>query len=142
MMQEGLIHNLWISNGGTIKIRESANLAPIFVSHKNDVILKYWFLGGAPTSIYHFFRPSVRRAPYLRNRTLSDHNFWYTYVKWWYVQAFFHFLKILIFLVNGQKMTQNEKKNWFLVNCCKMMISPGVFFFGFLKFWFSRSLGG
>ena len=29
-----------------------------------------------------FFRPSinpsVRRAPYLRNHTLSDHNFWYT----------------------------------------------------------------
>ena len=32
-------------------------------------------------SICHFFRPSVRRAPYLRNRTSSDHNFWYTCVK-------------------------------------------------------------
>ena len=51
------------------------------------------FLGGAPTSICHFFCPtgrpsvcpSVHRAPYLRNRTLSDHNFWYAYVKWWYL---------------------------------------------------------
>ena len=48
----------------------------------------YVFLGGSPTSICHFFRSSVRlfvcRAPYLRNGALSDHNFWYTYVKWWY----------------------------------------------------------
>ena len=109
------------------------------------IFLKYvWpFLGGAPTSICHFFRlsvrPSVRRAPYLRNRTSSgymeffcilifwllergvgvkgqkkpkmknndyirhapylrnsvayDHDFWYTCVKWWYLQAFFHFSK-------------------------------------------------
>ena len=43
----------------------------------------------APTSICHFFRPSVRRAPYLRNRTSSDHDFWYTCVKWWYLQKCF-----------------------------------------------------
>ena len=29
-------------------------------------------LGGAPTSICHFFSPSVRRAPYTRNRTSSN----------------------------------------------------------------------
>ena len=48
------------------------------------------FLGGAPTSICHFFclfvclsiHPSiVHCAAYLRNYTSSDHNFWYTYVK-------------------------------------------------------------
>ena len=52
-----------------------------------DMLLKV----GHP-SLYVTFsvRPSVHpsvhvsvvlRAPYLRNRTLSDHNFWYTYVK-------------------------------------------------------------
>ena len=60
------------------------------------------FLGGAPTSISHFFRPSVRpsvhRAPYLRNQTLSNHNLWCTCVKRWYILAFFfHFFESLIF---------------------------------------------
>ena len=74
------------------------------------------FLGVAPTSICHFFRPtfcpSVRRAQYLRNCTSSDYNFWYTYVKW-YLRVVFHFFKILIFWavrkVKGQKMPQNKK---------------------------------
>ena len=38
MMQEGLIRNFWISNGGIIKIRESAGLTPFSVSHENDLI--------------------------------------------------------------------------------------------------------
>ena len=41
MMQEGLIHNFWISSGGIIKIRESAGLAPFSVSYENDLILEY-----------------------------------------------------------------------------------------------------
>ena len=63
------------------------------------------FLGGAPTSICHFFRPSACRASYLRNRTSPNHNFWYTCVKWWYLQAFlFIFLKFWLFgLLKGQK---------------------------------------
>ena len=51
------------------------------------------FLGGAPTSICHFFHPFVRRSPYLRNYTSSVHNLWYTYVKWWYLQELFSFFK-------------------------------------------------
>ena len=47
---------------------------------------KYWvkhesmvsFRGGSPTSICHFFLPFAHHAPYLRNHTVSDHNFWYT----------------------------------------------------------------
>ena len=35
MMQEGLIHNFAISNGGIIKIRESASLAQFPVIHEN-----------------------------------------------------------------------------------------------------------
>ena len=41
------------------------------------------FLGGAPTSMCHFF------TFYLKNRTSYDSSFWYTNVKWWYLQAFF-----------------------------------------------------
>ena len=33
------------------------------------------FLGGAPTSICHFFHLSVCHTPYLRNCTSSGHNF-------------------------------------------------------------------
>ena len=33
---------------------------------------------GTHLYICHFVRPSVSRAPYLRNRTSCDHNFWYT----------------------------------------------------------------
>ena len=47
---------------------------------------------------------------YLKNRTLYDFGFWYTSVKS-YLQQFFHFFKILIFLVckrvKGQKITHN-----------------------------------
>ena len=43
MMQEGLIHNFWVSNGSIIKNRVSAGLAPFSVTHKNDLILEYCF---------------------------------------------------------------------------------------------------
>ena len=75
---------------------------------------------------------------------------------------FFNFLKILIFwvhrVVKGQKMSQNDKKFcllcsisqesytiWlpFMVQMCKMIISPGVFFnFKILIFLVVRGLKG
>ena len=92
------------------------------------------FLDGEPTSVCHFYHssmflsvcPSVHlsiyHAPYLRNRTSSDHNFWYSSVKWWYLQAFFSiFLFFLFWAVSGgrkgggggglkgQKIAENEK---------------------------------
>ena len=79
------------------------------------------------------------------------------------LDIFFIFSKFLIFQVVrkgggilGQKMFQNEKKFYLLhsisqepyiiwlscmVHICKMVISPGVFFF-FSKFWFFRLFGG
>ena len=82
------------------------------------------FLDRAPTPICHLFRlsvppsicssvcPSVYHVPYLRNPTSSNHNFWYTCVKW-YLQEFFSFFEILIFRavrgVKGQEIAQNEK---------------------------------
>ena len=82
--------------------------------------------------------------PYLRNIIAYDHYFWYTYVKWWYLQVFFSlfffFVYFLIFCsgVKGQKIVQNNKKKqlhslrtilqeqysiWprLLVHLCKMM---------------------
>ena len=77
------------------------------------------FLGGRqPLYVTFSVRPSVRssvrRAPYLRNRTSSDHNSWYTYVKWWHLQGFFSFFLNFDFLgcyegKKGQKIAQNEK---------------------------------
>ena len=93
-----------------------------------------------------FLRPSTCGPPYLRNRTSSNHNFWCTCVKRWYLQAFFlFFLKFwAVSGVNGEKIAQNEKQqlnvscaisqgqysiwSWFLIHLCKMMISPGTFF--------------
>ena len=53
------------------------------------------FLGGAATSMCHFFCPSVHASvcwiPYPRNHTSSNHHLWYTCVKWWYLQEFFSF---------------------------------------------------
>ena len=44
MIQEDLIHNFWISNGGIIKIRESTGLTPFSVPIENERIFEYWFL--------------------------------------------------------------------------------------------------
>ena len=105
---------------------------------------------------------SIGHASYFRNHTSSDHKFWHTYLRWWYIVAFFFiFFLILIFWavrrVKGQKVAQNELHlshvisqeqysiwSWFLVQLCKMILSPGIFFFffliliflGFLIFWF------
>ena len=60
------------------------------------------FLGGAPTSICHFFCLSIHLfsccTPYLRNHTSCNHNFWSTYVKWWYLLALFSFFQNFYFL--------------------------------------------
>ena len=78
------------------------------------------FLGGAPTSICYFFCPSacpsihlsICCAPYLRNRTSSDHNFWYTYVKWWYLQGFFSFFQNFDFLGFFQQILYIKGDKW------------------------------
>ena len=65
-------------------------------------IYLFLFLGGASTSVCHFFppsvcpsvRPSFCCAPYLRNRTSSDHNFWCTYVKYDISRCFSIFSKL------------------------------------------------
>ena len=101
----------------------------------------------------------------LRSNIAYDHDFWYTCVKWWYLQVFFAFFWSFIFLgairgVKGLKIPQNgqwqlhlpcaisqEQCNiwsWFLVPFCKMMISLGFFFHCFEIFiiWAVRVVKG
>ena len=115
-------------------------------------------LGGAPDgSLFLSAHPSICCAPYLGKHTSCDHNFWYTCVKRWYIQVFFHFCKILIFRVirgvKGKKVAQNEKSSramsqeqcsmwsWFLVRVCKIIVAGGVFVI-FSKFCFFELLFG
>ena len=66
-------------------------------------------------------------VPYLRNSIAHDHDFWYTYVKW-YLQAFFHFFEVFIFRavrgVKGQKKPKMKNSNY---------ICHGPYFTGALK---------
>ena len=70
-----------------------------------------------PLSVHPSVRPSVcpsiHCAPYLRNRTLSNHKLWYTCVNDDISTLFFKFFEILIFWavrgVKGEKIAQNEK---------------------------------
>ena len=110
-------------------------------------------------SIRLSIHPSIHPAPSLRNRTSSDHNFWYTYlvhtyVKWWYLHVFFSVFQNFDFLdFHGGKRGKNGPK-WektlslfisqepyirlsFMVHLCKMIITPGGFlsFFQNFDFW-------
>ena len=90
------------------------------------ILLSFWyfsfvlFLGGHPPlcvtfSVRTSVCLSVCRAPYPRNRTSSNHNIWYTCVKWSYIQPFFSFFWNFDFLgcYGGKRAkncpTQNQK---------------------------------
>ena len=97
----GLLDLIWAGNDEPFSVTPSISSGSYRYSVSGRPALAtgsagfFRFLGGAPTSIWHFFRQSVCRAAYLRNRTSSGHNFWQTYVKWWYLQVlFFYFLRI------------------------------------------------
>ena len=88
------------------------------------------FLGGAPISLCHFFRPSV--CPSVAHQISgSVHHLiinFGTHMKNDHVcRCFFHFLKILIFWaimgVKGQKIAQNVKSNNYI---CQSHISATV----------------
>ena len=100
--------------------------------------------------------------PYLRNSITYDHDFWYTCVKWWYVQTFFF---ILFFNFNfwavsgmkGQNIVQNEKNSvchtpylrnhtsyefhlWY--TCVMWYLELFFSFFHVLIFWVVRGVKG
>ena len=100
----------------------------------------------------------ICQVPYLSSNIAYNNDFWYTIVKWWYLQVFFSFFFFLVFWAvsgaKGQKIAQNDKTFclscsisqesfviWlsFMVHLCEIMIFPGLFFI-FSKFWFSGLL--
>ena len=117
------------------------------------------FLSVCP-SVCLSIHPSVHLLRSM-SQELSGHNFWYTYAKWWYHQGFFSFFQNFDFLaVRGVKRAKNSPKWEITITSVthhisgtvhhliiifgthfKMMISPGLFFFIFSKFWFFRVLG-
>ena len=102
------------------------------------------------SSIHVWIRLSVHPLQTITQEpsVYCNHNFQYTYVKWWYLMPFFiFFFSIWVFWavkgVKGKKIAQNEKCklhpshaiseeqysiwSWFLVHFCKMIISPDIF---------------
>ena len=93
------------------------------------------------------YKNYIRHVSYLRNSIAYDHDFW------WHLQVFFSFFQNYQFAVASgvkeQKTTKTERKLFqepyfiwlsFMIQLCKMIISPGVFFI-FPKFRFSGLLG-
>ena len=92
----------------------------------------------------------VHGAPYLRNHISCDHNFRYTFVKWWYF-LLFHLFNLGFLSIKEQKIVQNE---WKIKVChvqylrnsmaydhdfwCKYVKWKylQIFIFIFSKFWF------
>ena len=124
------------------------------ISYIHTFPYHYFYVGYPP--LYNTFSVclsvclSVSRAQYPWNCTSSDHKFWYTCVKWWFLQArsLFSVSKILIFCTirlrgggRGVLVEQKQPKmknnnyirhaisqeqwsiwSWFLIHLCKMMI--------------------
>ena len=53
----------------------------------------YFQVGHPALDVTFSVCPSICRTPYLSNHTSSDHNFWYTYVNWWYLQVLLSFFR-------------------------------------------------
>ena len=75
---------------------------------------------------------SLTYTCYLRNCSSYDCVFWYTCVKWWYLQHFFHFFKSLIFQLFQSSSVNGKWKFWgipHLLHMCVIFID----YFYFLK---------
>ena len=107
----------------------------------------------------------IHHVQYLRNSIAYDHDFWYTWVKLWYLQLLFSFFDIFILWAvrrgggggkTAKKWPRMNKKLcllhfipqepyiiwfWFMVHMSKRIISPTVFYI-FSKFWFLVSIVG
>ena len=109
----------------------------LFFSAFNSTNIFRWDTQYVTFSVRPSDRPSVCCAPYLRDQTGSYHNFWDTYVKWWYLQVLFSVLQNFDFLsCYGGKRAKSSPKwkqqlrrhtlylrnysiwSWFLVHLC------------------------
>ena len=116
------------------------------------------FLGGDPPLLFTFsIRPSIHCTPFLRNFTPSNHNLWYTCVKWYLQVPFLFFWNFHFMGCYGGKREKKKKpkmKNnyynlshaisqeqysiwsWFFGTLALNDISSCCCFFIFLKFSF------
>ena len=94
------------------------------------IFAKIWFfeLGGSKGKKWSKMTKKSCLTLYLRNCTTYDCGFWYTCVKWWYIQLFFHFFKILTFL-GFQGLSINAKRKFWGVPHLQMCV---IFFFYFV----------
>ena len=91
----------------------------------------------------------IHHAPYLRNSIAYDYDFWYNFVKWWYLQVSFSFFSIFYFSgclgKGGVKRAKNCPQwqkhsvcwtsylrnhtswSWLMVHMCNRIIPPGIF---------------
>ena len=57
------------------------------------IFLKFLFLGCEGVKVQKIAQMKnhnyIHHVPYLKNNIAYNHDFWYTSVKWWYLQDFF-----------------------------------------------------
>ena len=86
----------------------------------------------------------ICHASYLRNSIGYDHDFWYTFVKWWYLEGFFSFFwNFFIFWavrrVKGQKIAQKMKSNNYICHLPYLRKSVAYdhdFWYTCVKWWY------
>ena len=86
----------------------------------------------------------ICHASYLRNSIGYDHDFWYTCVKWWYLEGFFSFFwNFFIFWavrrVKGQKIAQKMKSNNYICHLPYLRKSVAYdhdFWYTCVKWWY------
>ena len=145
------------------KTKTHVNFSLFFLDH---LWRFYFFLGGTPTYICHFFRLFVRSF-IVHHFPETVHHLVIIFgthickmmISPGFFFLFFFFLILIFWAVRavvGEKIAQNENwqlhlscaisqgqysiRSWFLVHLCNMMTSPKVFFI-FLKFSFLGLLG-
>ena len=91
----------------------------------------------------------ICHVPYLRNSKAYNHDFWYTCVKWWYVQALFSFFWSFFFFgfLRGKRakncpkrkititfLTSKAYDHDFWYTCVKWWYIQAFFFFFYIYF--------
>ena len=111
------------------------NLSPVYQSELSFVLFCYclflFFRWGTHLymsllSVHLSVCLSVCCAPYLKNHVSSNHNFWYTCVKWWYLLAFFKLFLNVHFLGCYRGKSAKNSPKWKIITCVTCRISRAV----------------
>ena len=89
----------------------------VFFFHFFKILILWVVMGWKGKKWTKMTKNSVCLTPYHRNRTSYDCGFWYTCVKWWYLQQFvFHFWVIphqMEYLLPQNAFHQISQLSWF-----------------------------